>query len=655
MKQLCIDNINDNKDLLKIDYLTQFANRRGIYEYYNDINKTEIIHVVFIDVDNFKRINDLYGHSVGDTVLSIISNVLRKKFSNSQISRIGGDEFIVIIDGSVKGDEVIEIIESFIKDIEKLDDRKDIFSNISLSIGVVLDQNVNQSFDDLLAKCDHVMYEAKAKRDNGYIIYKSIEEDIETDRSIKAEMMNALEERQFVVYLQPKVNMINMRLVGAEALVRWDHPVDGLRFPGQFIPLFEKNGFIAKLDLYVFEEVCKMKNKLKGTEYENICISVNISRIHLFHRHFPDILKSIADSYGVPTRELEIEVTESVFIKNKMKLVEIINQFREYGFYVSIDDFGSGYSALNMLKDITAEIIKIDKEFLRLSSDDERGKKVLKNVINMCKDLKMEVITEGVETKEQAEFVVSCGCQIAQGYYYAKPMDFDKFMEFADEITKDACDEVEFTFDNTLESDDKTYSGKYVPEKNSKEYKYVDGIIKGKKAIRLFGGRKELNLIKIPHKLISTESFSIMLWVRIEEINNWTSVFYVKYEMGFISIVPRNDQESADFRMRDSRDVDGWYDVYAPKVEQNEWTHLAITYDANFETGKIYVNGKCMGQLGGMPALRYAKLIYVGGDVFQDSLKGDICNLIIYSVVKSDEEIKEKYDSYVDDENFIGS
>ena len=169
------------------------------------------------------------------------------------------------------------------------------------------------------------------------------------------------------------------------------------------------------------------------------------------------------------------------------------------------------------------------------------------------------------------------------------------------------------------------------------------------------GGKKESNLLRIPHKLISTESFSIMLWVRPEVNNIWTSIIYIKYEIGFISIIPCTEFDSVNFRMRDSREVDGWYDISAPKVEENKWTHLAITYDANSEIGKIFVNGKCMGELGGMPTLRYAKLIYVGGDVFQDSFKGDMCNLIIYSVVKSEEEIKEKYDSYVDDDNFIGS
>ena len=217
-------------------------------------------------------------------------------------------------------------------------------------------------------------------------------------KQMEAEMSPALRNGEFQVYLQPKVNMITSKVFGAEALSRWVHPVEGIRSPLSYIPLFEENGFVVKLDMYVFEEICKLKQKWysEGVSFASIPISINMSRLHLFKKQFVDELFGIVSKYGVNPSEIEIEITESVYLNDYSELIQVVGSLQEYGFTVSIDDFGSGYSALNMLKDIPVDTIKIDKEFLQLSANTERGKKVIKNVIFFAFSIGMWYATFGL-------------------------------------------------------------------------------------------------------------------------------------------------------------------------------------------------------------------------------------------------------------------
>ncbi len=628
------------------DYLTGFANRNGFLHYYKKLKKTKKVHIAFMDVDNFKRVNELFGHSMGDWVLKTISNVISKNARGEFVARIGGDEFILVFKDDFEAQHVIDIVEEIMSEVFSIDYRKEITSLISLSIGILFDQDVNQSVDDLLYKCDAAIYQAKIEGKDRYVVYKSQEEDSETNKRIETEMESALEKGEFKAYLQPKINMINGKIVGAEALVRWEHPTDGLRTPIQFIPLFEKNGFIVQLDLYMFEEVCKFKNSIKGKPYGDVIISVNMSRLHLYDKSFTQKLKSIANKYNVNASELELEITESVFLRDRQELIDTIVELRNIGFYVSIDDFGSGYSALNMLKDIPANTIKIDKEFLRLTSDDSRGKKILKNVINMCRDLKFDVITEGIETEEQVEYVTRCGCELAQGFYYSKPLTVAKFIEFAEDITKEIKDVVEFSFNNTLESQDGRYKCEFVAQAEGDTYLFETGVNKSTGSVFLPGGDTQYNVLKMPIGAIKSESYTIALWVKPKVLVEWSSVLYVKFEMGFAGMVPLAWEGRCDFRIRDSKEVDGWYDTRTNNIEEGVWTHMTISYDSKRETTKLYINGDLKASKQNVPTMRYVKLIYVGGDVFKPSFIGNISELKIFSEVKEDMEIKKLYDSY---------
>lgn len=467
--------------------------------------------------------------------------------------------------------------------------------------------------------------------------------------AIEAEVEKAFANGEFKVYLQPKINMVSNKLYGAEALSRWEHPVDGMRSPGFYIPLLEENGLITKLDMYMYEEICRLKSEWKDKSYGHIPISVNMSRIHIYNDDFAEKLAYIADKYGIDRGELDIEVTESVFMQDGRKLIDVINKLKKYGFLVSVDDFGSGFSALNMLKDINADTIKIDKEFLEMSADNFRGKKVIKNVISMCRDLKFDVVTEGIETKEQVDFILACGCLIAQGYFYSKPLPVDMFMEFAQKYMREALECYTFRLNGDLKSEDGSFEGIVSGE----GLYYTQGIYSDTKALHFPGGPMEKNTVHIPPETIANDSFTVSMWIKPEELSMWSSAIYIKFETGFCSVVPFALDERSDVRVRYSIEVDGWYDIYARPLEENVWTHYAVTYNAKTEVLSSFINGERIQALENVPTNRFVKWIILGGDVFQKSFTGDICELKIYNEAKDLKYIGQLYNKYISDDKFL--
>lgn len=630
------------------DYLTNLPNRRSLYQYYLNLDQNSKVHAMFLDVDNYKKVNDIHGHNMGDQLLVCIADFLQEE-CDGFIARLGGDEFTILLDGKIPSEEVPKIAEHLISSFKEMDFRKDVLSLISLSVGVIRDQEVKQPLDDILAKCDTAMYQAKCNGKNRYMLYSELDSIFEVNRKIEEEMEAALKNGEFQIFFQPKVNMVTSELYGAEALSRWVHPTEGIRPPKVYIDLFEKNGFIAKLDMYIFEETCRLKQSWKGKKYEHIPVSVNMSRLHLYDRSFPDRLEETAKKYGIDVAELEVEITESTFMKDSDELIAVVDALKRKGFLVSIDDFGSGFSALYLLKDLPVDTIKIDRGFLQSSSNDTRGKKVLRNIITMCKDLKMDVVTEGIETKEQVNFIISCGCQIAQGFFYAKPLPVKEFYEFAEEYIGNAKDNYTFRFNGNLKSEDGSLEGRI----NGKGLFFGQGIFSDSSSMYFPGGPQEENTVILPNNIIVSDSYSISMWIRPKTLTAWTSAVFVKFESGFCSIVPYAWDGNSDCRIRDSRSVNGWYDLAGCVLRENLWWHYVVTYNAKTETAVVFINGEPVSRLENIPANRFVNLAIIGGDMYQPSFNGNICELIFYNEVKDYDFVKELHWSYTNDKKFI--
>jgi len=469
-------------------------------------------------------------------------------------------------------------------------------------------------------------------------------------QKIELEMEAALKDEQFQVYLQPKINMITSRIYGAEALVRWIHPVDGLRRPDTFIPVFEENGFIIQMDMYVFEQMCKLKARWhrEKIDFASIPISVNMSRRHLAEEDFVQQLVDTAKKYDVDPFELDIEITESLYLKDHIKLTEVVNELQSHGFRVSIDDFGSGYSALNMLKDITVDTIKIDKEFLQLSGNSERGKKVIKNAIRLCKDLKFNVMVEGVETEEQSKFLVGYGCEIAQGFYYSMPIPINEFEDYINTHYMVTTDIVKFSFNDTLKSDDGRYEAEYVGD----ELRFVKGISPSVKAVHFPGGAHTENCLMLPTSIVHNDSYSISMWLKVDRLIEWSAAIFGEYENGFFQFCPLSGKGESCFRIRDRRYVEGWFDSISEPLKENQWYHIVIMYDRMAGRGSLYINGELAGSCEDVEALYFVKRLFVGSDIYKDSFEGSICEVMFSDRAMKKSEVEELYQEYVSKPDF---
>ena len=247
------------------------------------------------------------------------------------------------------------------------------------------------------------------------------------ERKVEDDMERALTNKEFQVYLQPKFSTGEEKLGGAEALVRWIHPTEGFVPPNKFIPIFEKNGFILKLDDFMLEEVARQQAQWIAEGWKVVPVSVNVSRAHFTRDDLAEHICEIVDKYHVPHDVIELELTESAFFDDKDTLLSTVKKLREAGFAVSMDDFGAGYSSLNSLKELSLDVLKIDADFFRGTDSLDRGMLIVTEVINLAKKLNMKIVAEGIENREQVDFLTEQECDLIQGYYYAKPMPLQEF------------------------------------------------------------------------------------------------------------------------------------------------------------------------------------------------------------------------------------
>lgn len=383
---------------------------------------------VTFDVDNFKYINEMFGYEYGNLILVHIANVVKSFVKEKELcTRVSADNFALLLIDEKGQEELTKRIEELFDVIAdfKVEGKEHNLCAFKFSCGVYRIEKA-KDINKVRANANLARVESKKRVFTEVVYYdENLRARRVEERELEFDAEDALKNGEFLVYFQPKYDVTSERIIGAEALVRWNHSKRGMLSPGVFIPLFEANGFVIELDMYVLEKVCELVSAWITAGIQPVCISVNLSRTHLYERDLVGRLVEIVDKYDVPREYIEFELTESAFYEEMETLLRVMEEIKKEGFRLSMDDFGSGYSSLNLLRQLPVDVLKLDRGFLGEcdeNDENERGKRIVTHVISMAKDLEMSVLAEGVETKNQKEFLQGAKCDMIQGYYYAKPM-----------------------------------------------------------------------------------------------------------------------------------------------------------------------------------------------------------------------------------------
>lgn len=411
------------------DRLTGLWNRDYFFEIVKNIleeNSKEEFLMIATDIYHFKLFNEILGAEIGDDLLLAFAQIYRENCrKNWAFSRISADRFALWMPKSDYNEE------NFLKIVDEVLDRKDYSLKVHYYLGVYEVTDMSISVESMYDRAFMALESLKGDLHKKIAYFKDvmlherIHETITLD-----ELDRALLNDEFEIYLQPQIDIWTGAVISAEALIRWNKPGRGVVSPAEFVPIFEKNGMIAKLDYYVWELACRQLRKWQEEGHEERSVSVNISTKDFYLMDLYKSVTGLVEKHNVEPSSLKLEITETAFILDVDKQMELVRDLQKYGFVIEIDDFGSGYSSLNNLKEIKADMLKMDLKFFEKSSDDDRAEKIVTSMIRLANELGMPVIAEGVESEEDMQLVKAAGCQLVQGYYYAKPMSVSEFEKF---------------------------------------------------------------------------------------------------------------------------------------------------------------------------------------------------------------------------------
>lgn len=410
---------------LFMDRLEQVVNRAG--------RKRSKFAVMFIDVDNFKNINDSLGHHIGDILLKEISRRLVHCARDvDTVSRIGGDEFTIILE-AVEREEEIGIVASRIQ--KRMAEPYSLDGNelyITVSIGIAMYPENGETAAGLLKNADLAMYHVKEMgRNNFHYFTESLNRKAINRMEMEIQLRKAVKNREMVAHYQPKIDLRSGKIIGMEALARWPKSMERFGGPGEFIPIAEQTGMIIEMDTLIMEKACKFTKELKGMfkgRAESLKVSVNLSTKNLDSLNILKNLIAIVGDSGLDPKDVELEVTESVIVRNVESAINILNSLSKHGFSISIDDFGTGYSSLSYLTKFPISMLKIDKSFVDNLATEPNARAIAKAIVSMAHGINIQAIAEGVESPEQMEFLRGIGCDQLQGYLFSKPLPEEGMM-----------------------------------------------------------------------------------------------------------------------------------------------------------------------------------------------------------------------------------
>ena len=418
----------DIRNAIEIDILTGIYNQETFFARataFLQENQDQEYDVIVLKINGFQMLTEMFHKETGNLVLKTAAAYFRTITSEiGMCGRLGADRFVVCLPRA-RAD-----MDSLLKGIDKAMNSLHVYFNIQFYAGVYSVDDVYLPVEQMIERAKVAMNTVKGKYTQRYAVYtKSMMDALSQEQMIVREMETALRNEQFCPYYQPIYSLKTGKMVSAEVLARWKHPKRGMISPAQFIPVFERNGFVVRLDQFIWEKACQFLQEQKEKYGRKLKVSVNISRINFYNPKLFDIIMSLLRKYHLEPDMLKLEITETAYSDNPHQLLETMQQFQSHGFKIMMDDFGSGYSSLNMLKNVPADILKIDMNFVRDLEQSDRAAAIMKNIVNMAKDIGMEIVVEGVETKAQIDFLAGIGCDQIQGYYFSRPIEQEAFAE----------------------------------------------------------------------------------------------------------------------------------------------------------------------------------------------------------------------------------
>ena len=430
-KKLRIEKRNRLLELAYIDPITGLGNYNAYLERTKEkleINSKKTM--IILDIDKFKSFNKKYGHMKGNELLKRVGEEIKHAIRKTDIvCRLANDVFGIFLVGEVDVENITGRLNNKISRIKI----GDIWYNLRISMGVYICDQDEKDVQSIIDKAIMAHDSIKGKYHVPYGVFtEEFEQKMIRESEIENMMEEAIKNKEFEVYYQPQISTKTEKMEGAEALVRWIKDGEMIS-PSEFIPIFEKNYFIIKLDEYVYERVCENIQEMKIQFKDIPKISVNISKESLLEKDFLEKYIKIAEKYGISPNDIEIEITERTTVDSNMDMKEILEKIKEKGFSIAIDDFGTGYSSLNMLEMLPIDMIKIDKSFIERIGEKNETINLLEIIFLISKKLKLKTVAEGVEKSEQVSYLKKVNCDFIQGYFYAKPLDFDTFKRYTRE------------------------------------------------------------------------------------------------------------------------------------------------------------------------------------------------------------------------------
>ncbi|MCP1465120.1 bifunctional diguanylate cyclase/phosphodiesterase [Pseudomonas sp. S3E17] len=415
--------------MAQYDFLTGLPNRQKLQEQLDKIlidagRRQRRVAVLCVGLDDFKSVNEQFTYQAGDKLLLALADRLRAHSGRlGALARLGGDQFALVQADIDQPYEAAELAQSILDDLEAefALDHEEI--RLRATIGITLFPEDGDSTEKLLQKAEQTMTLAKSRSRNRYQFYiASVDSEMRRRRELEKDLRDALSRDQFHLVYQPQISYRDQRVVGVEALIRWQHPEHGLVPPDLFIPLAEQNGTIIPIGEWVLDQACGQLREWHDLGFTELRMAVNLSTVQLHHTELPRVVNNLMQIYRLPPRSLELEVTETGLMEDISTAAQHLLSLRRSGALIAIDDFGTGYSSLSYLKSLPLDKIKIDKSFVQDLLDDDDDATIVRAIIQLGKSLGMQVIAEGVETAEQEAYIISEGCHEGQGYYYSKPL-----------------------------------------------------------------------------------------------------------------------------------------------------------------------------------------------------------------------------------------